>query len=164
MEIDHPPLMICEFLSAKSGQDPPEAFPSKNNRCIAGGRLDILPLEKQSALCLGPAHADCTLRLRARATQFAPPLGAAEALPENEYEQPEGEGTKGRKKRREKQTEAEELPTGEEQLLVEFEEIIEPEESVDKKPEPEAKEPPSQPFRRELADWMRSLFKDKDNS
>ncbi len=166
MEIDHPPLMICEFLSAKSGEDPPEEFPSKNNRCKAGGGLEKLALDKQSELCLGPAHTRCPLRLKAKAAQFAPPLGAAEALPAGEGQRPTSSPPKGGTKPRAEKDETIELPVGDEfEQLIDFEEASEPgEEEQPRKRHSEAgEEPSSQPFRRELEDWMRGLFKDRRN-
>lgn len=165
METDHPPLMICEYLTAKSGQEPPEAFPSKNNRCKASGGLDKLTSEKQADLCLGPGHIDCPLRLKAKAAQFTPPLGVSEPLLSGQPGRPAVKSAGREKKQREKKEETLELPEGDEfeQLLVDFEEVSEPSEEgkKDKPQEQVSEEPPSQPFRRELEDWMRGLFKDK---
>ncbi len=163
METDHPPLMICEYLAAKSAKTPPDAYPSKINRCTATGGLDKLPLEKQADLCLGPAHAHCPLRLKARAKQFTPPLGAAEALPPSGSEETSEDQPRGARKRR-GAAEVEEPQIGEEfePRLVEFEEEKgEPEEEPPKKRKAR-NEPPSQPFRREMESWMRVIFKDKD--
>ncbi len=168
MELDHPPLMICEFLSAKSGQGPPETFPSKNNRCKAGGGLDKLSLEKQAELCLGPGHANCPLRLKAAAAQFAPPLAAAEPLPPGESARPARGADRGGEAAREDRDETIDLPIGDvfEPSSADFEEASEPPEELkkDKHRTQASEEQPSQPFRRELADWMRGLFKDKRNS
>lgn len=163
MEIEHPPLMICEYLVSKSGQSP-EAFPSRNNRCKASGGLDKLTIEQQAEVCLGPAHIHCPLRLKAKATQYAPPLGAAEALPLGENEKPAFRRAKGGKKPREDQDETIDMPVGDEfEQLVDIEEVSEPEEGEqqEKRQSKASKELPSQPFRRELEDWMRGLFKDK---
>jgi len=160
MEFDHPPLMICEFLSTKSSHDPPEAFPSKVNRCTAGGGLDKLALDQQAELCLGPAHTNCPLRLKAKAAQFAPPLGAAEAISPDESEQTTMGQTKGSRKRRSQGEPV--LPAIEEEFeprLIEFEEESAEMESPLKGKANE--ETPSQPFRRELEDWLRGLFKNK---
>ncbi len=163
MEADHPPLMICEYLVAKSAGKPPEDFPSRANRCTAGGRLEKLSFEQQAEVCLGPAHARCPLRLKALAAQFAPPLGAAEALPASEYAPPELGSAKRPKKQPESKEEAPEVPTGEELLLADFEDIHEPEASEEQEPIPADQEPPSQPFRRDMEDWMRGLFKEKND-
>lgn len=166
MEIDHPPLMICEFLSAKSGEDPPEMFPSKINRCKAGGGLDILPLEKQAELCLGPAHVKCPLRLKAKAAQFGSPLSVAEPLPAGEGRHTTPGPSRGGAKPRAETGKTIELPAGEEfEQLIDFEDAEEPEEEEQprKRRSKASQEPPSQPFRHEMEDWIRGLFKDKSS-
>ncbi len=158
MDADHPPLMACEYLVAKSAGKPPEEFPSRANRCKASGRVEKLSFEQQAEVCLGPAHARCPLRLKAQAAQFAPPLGAAEALPASEYAPPEVESPRRPTKQPEAKDETPQVPTGEELLLADFEDIQEPEPSEKQESLPADKEPPSQPFRRDMDDWMRGLF------
>lgn len=162
MEADHPPLMLCEFLGSKSDPDNPQPFPSKHNRCKATGGLDRLPLEQQSELCLGPAHERCPLRLKAMAKTFAPPLGAAEALPANEQEIFIDEQAGGAKKKRKPQEDPEDLPIGEmfEPEPVDFEADEETNAAQEARPGSD-KEQRAQPFRREMEDWISNLFKDK---
>lgn len=162
MESEHPPLMLCEFLTSKTGEEAGQPFPSKANRCSATGGLDRLPLEQQSELCLGPAHQHCPLRLKAMAKTFAPPLGAAEALPSYEQEPFTAEETGGGKKRRSAPEDLENLPIGEmfEPQPVDFDTDEEVPEEEEPKPKG-GKEQRSQPFRREMEDWISGLFKDK---
>ncbi len=160
MEADHPPLMLCEYLGAKTGAV--QTFPSKLNRCTAEGRLDILSLDKQTELCLGPGHLRCPLRLKAKAREFSPPLGAAEALPPEQQDKVlAGEYKASRKRHETREDQIEELPDPEEfeQPGGEFASAgsAEPEPAPHK---PAKNEPTSQPFRHEMDDWMKGLFKD----
>ncbi len=138
--------MLCEYLGAKTGAA--QAFPSRLNRCTAEGRLDPLALDKQTELCLGPGHLRCPLRLKAKAKEFSPPLGAAEALPPDQQDKVmAGEYKASRKRHESREEQIEELPDAEifEQPGGEFESAG----SAEPKPEPHKpakNEPTSQPF------------------
>ena len=155
--------MLCEFLGSKSDPSTPQNFPSKHNRCLASGRPDKLPLDKQSELCLTAAHSHCPIRLKAKANQFSPPLGTAEALPPSDQEQiPAEVSWGGRWRHRPPAEEVEDVPPGNEfdHAPLDFDNAEVPEEKEVRKPKRAKNEPPSQPFRHEMEDWMRGLFKD----
>jgi hypothetical protein len=157
----HPPLMLCDYLASKSG--PAQAFPSRLNRCNAEGQLGKLPLDKQSELCLGPGHRHCPLWLKAKTREYSPPLSAAEALPTGQRDKAiAGEYRTGKKHRENRPPEkVEELPDSSEfeQTGGEFD-AANSEKSRPAEHKPAKNEPVSQPFRHELDDWMRGLFKD----